>query len=179
MSLATNPDMFFSWVLLNSQTINPLTNPPPTTYPATHQPPIHRPTESIIIFERLDIRYILISQNTTGKTRKYTSVYYSKSPLFSITNIRRGQLYLLFQFLNFNTLLLPRYFKVTFQAGIFFSVLSVSFMKKWTYQSCYLQYQLNLLEVQVSHILKLNTGSITDSVTKFFTTIYSKDLKFN
>ena len=96
MSLATNPDMFFSWVLLNSQTINPLTNPPPTTYPATQQPPIHRPTESIITFERLDIRYILISQNTTGKTRKYTSVYYSKSPLFSITNMRRGQLYLLF-----------------------------------------------------------------------------------
>ena len=96
ISLTTNPNMFFSWVLLNSQTINPMTNPPPTTCPPTHQPRTHRPTESIIIFERLDIRYILISQNTTGKTRKYISVYYSKSPLFFITNIRRSQLYLLF-----------------------------------------------------------------------------------
>ena len=96
ISLTTNPNMFFSWVLLTSLTINLLTNAPPTTYPPTQQPPTHRPTESIIIFERLDLRYILISQNTTGKTRKYTSVYYSKSPLFSITNIRRGQLYLLF-----------------------------------------------------------------------------------
>ena len=107
----------FSWVLLNPRTTDPSTNRPQATYP-----PTHRPAESITISERLGNRNIFILQNTNtaGKTYNYTSVYYPISLLVSIKHIRRYQLYLFFQFLNFKPLLLPRYFKVTFYAWNFF-----------------------------------------------------------
>ena len=38
--------------------------PPPTTFPPIHRPPTQRLTESLIIFERLHNRNILILQNT-------------------------------------------------------------------------------------------------------------------
>ena len=52
------------------------------------------------------------------------SVYYPKSLLVSIKHVRRSQLYLFVWFLNFNTLFLPRYFKVTFYAWLFFFFIS-------------------------------------------------------
>ena len=117
----------FSWASLNSQTTNPPTNRPLTTYPPTSRLPTQRPTESIIIFGRLVNRKTLILQNTstTGKTYSYTPAYYSKHLLVSINYIRRSQLYLVFYLLNF-FFFLPRYFKITFYAWIFFSVYSVS-----------------------------------------------------
>ena len=106
--------------------IKPITNSPanrqPTTYPQTHRPPIQWLAESTITFERPYNRNIFILQNTNtaAKTDNYTSAYYPKSLLVSIKYIRRSQLYLFFWFLNFNALLLPRYFKVTFFVWNFF-----------------------------------------------------------
>ena len=48
---------------------------PPTHRPPTTNPPIHRPTDSIIIFKRLDNRKIFILQNIHA-AKKVVSVCY-------------------------------------------------------------------------------------------------------
>ena len=98
-----------------------MTNRPSKHQPLTHQPPTQQLAESIIIFERLDntIIFILKNTNTAGKTYNYALIYYLKSLLISIKHIWKSQLQIIFYFLNFIALLLPRYSKVTFQGWNF------------------------------------------------------------
>ena len=106
----------FSWFSSNLRTTDPLTNQPPTQRLPTL-------TESISIFGRFDNRNIFILQNTntTGKTYNCTSLYYPKSLLVSIKHIQRSQLYLFFQFLNFNLYSSPDILKLLFTHGFFFT----------------------------------------------------------
>ena len=69
-----------------------------TTYPLTRQPPNQQLAASLIVFERLDNRYIFILHNieTAGKTYNYPLVYYPKGLLVSIKHIWTTQLYLFF-----------------------------------------------------------------------------------
>ena len=90
---------------------------PPTNYPPTHRPPTKR------LNNRIDNRNMFLLQNTSmaGKTYNYTAVYYLKSLLVSIKHIRRSQLYLFFQFINFNFYFSPDILKLLLTHGIFFS----------------------------------------------------------
>ena len=115
-----------------------MTHRPSNHQPLTHQPPTQQLAESIIIFERLDnIKiFILKNINTAGKTCNYALIYYLKSLLISIKHIWKSQLQIIFYFLNFIALLLPRYSKVTFQGWsflldqmLFFSLYNVSIIQ--------------------------------------------------
>ena len=115
-----------------------MTHRPNNHQPFTHQPPTQQLAESIIIFERLDNTkiFILKNTNTAGKTYNYALIYYLKSLLISIKHIWKSQLQIIFYFLNFIALFLPRYSKVTFQGWsflldqmLFFSLYNVSIIQ--------------------------------------------------
>ena len=110
-SKTTASDMFFR-SLLSPRATDPSNNQPPTN---KHQP---KDLRNCWKFKILDSRNIFILHNTAGKTYYYNLVSYPKNLLVCMNLIRRSQLYLFLWFLNFNTLLLRRYFKVTFFSWI-------------------------------------------------------------
>ena len=122
----SQPQTCFSWFLLSPRTSTLLINQSPATYAPTHRPLTYRPltqrlAESINMFEWPENKKN--NHLAEHRTHNYTLIFYPKSTLVSIKHIPRSQLYLFFQFLSFNALLLPRYFKVAVYSWVvvFFS----------------------------------------------------------